>query len=172
MHFCHYLASACKCHTDVTSSLARNLNFNCLFVGLCTAFLFQLENDIQITLHEALPKCSKENCNFNTIINCENEEESRQEEETNIIKRDTEAQQRKRKAKKRKKINIKFNIKAEYDKEAVLNGTVLQKNLQKRLKHRNFIEPNATITLQNPKYGCPVGYIVRKNKCGMFLQRN
>lgn len=54
----------------------------------------------------------------------------------------------------------------EYDKHAILNGTNLQKNLQKHLKHRNFVEYNASVDLHNPKYGCPVGYVVRKNKCG------
>lgn len=75
-------------------------------------------------------------------------------------------QQRKRKTKKRKKINIKFNVKAEYDKQIFLNGTVFQKNLQKHLKHRNFGDYNATVHLEGPKYDCPIGYVVRKNKCG------
>lgn len=75
-------------------------------------------------------------------------------------------QQRKRKTKKRKKINIKFNWKAEYDKQMVLNGSVFQKNLQKHLKDRTFVDHNATVNLENPKFGCPVGYVVRKNKCG------
>lgn len=131
-------------------------------------FVLQLENDVFTTLHEILPKCIGNNCNFNAKINCE-DESSRQEEQTNIIsKRDTETQQRKRnKTKKRKKINIKFNVKAEYDKQMLLNGSVFQRNLQKHLKHRNFVEYNATVSLDNPKFGCPVGYVVRKNKCGM-----
>lgn len=78
-------------------------------------------------------------------------------------------QQRKRKNKKRKKIKVKINVKAEYDGNMVLNGTALQTNLQKRLKHRNFVEHSAIdVHLENPKYACPIGYVVRKNKCGVL----
>lgn len=114
-----------------------------------------------------MPKCTDKDCQLKTDFTCEDELESK-EEETNIIKRDIEHQQKsaKKKSKKRRRVSVKFNIKAEYDKQIEINAAAFQKNLQKHLKQRNFVEPNVTLSLGKPQYICPVGYGARKNKCG------
>lgn len=111
--------------------------------------------------------CLDTPCNLNTYTYCENDEA---EERTNIIKRHIQSEPNenrgKRKIKKRKYVNVKFNLKAELGGKTV-DSSKIQDNLQDRLKTSKFADvANASFVLETAKFTCPVGYVLKKTKCG------
>lgn len=128
-----------------------------------------MDNDIQNSLQTIFKSsCADSSCELNTNTYCEEEEESKEEEKSNIIKRETHPlRHEKRKHKKKKRVNVKFHLKTENDVQAMLNNSVIQSNLLNHLKGINHINgKNISVDFYKPKFTCPLGFVLKKNRCG------
>lgn len=99
----------------------------------------------------------QDNCSIITDSHCSDEYSTRdsKEEKFNLVKREIH-QNRTGNRFKKKKIKIHIQIKSQY--------TNTNENFSSE-----FIVRNNTIHFEKPYFICPLGYIPRKNRCGMFF---
>lgn len=117
------------------------------------AIIFQLENDIKITIKETT--CG-DDCEVKTNTTCEEDEET--EERTNIIKRKADFEEvthRNNNIRRRNnKINVKFQVRGKYVNHTHLADNITLGNNQLYIRY------------QQPTFICPIGFVPRKNRCG------
>ncbi|KAL3266100.1 hypothetical protein HHI36_010286 [Cryptolaemus montrouzieri] len=112
----------------------------------------EIENDLKNFLSKEV--CT-ENCSVSTKSECIGQTQKElEEEETNIIKRDTskvKSTQKSKSKKRRKKLKVNIIMKGKYS-----NTTQI---------FSEITHGNSSIYFGKPQFVCPVGYIPRRNKC-------
>lgn len=66
-------------------------------------------------------------------------------------------------------MNVKFNLKAEFTGKAEMDHSNIQDRLQDRIRGTKFADTNVSLVLEAAKLSCPPGFVLKRNKCGMFL---
>lgn len=106
-------------------------------------------------------------CSGDCVINTETECDSEMiEEETNIIKREAQYEvvpHRNKSKKSRKKINLKYQVRGKLvnlnNETQTIDPNVFPTKYGSKLKVHN----------QRIKFLCPVGFVPRKNRCGIIF---